>query len=130
MPKKISWLLVEYREVIKDIKFDITEQKAPKFLINRFVRIISDSVTDLRYENKCTYPLASILVSAFFAIMCNAETWGEFADYAKFNVKFLRKYLTFSNAPLIDDTYLRVFLPLNTAELAEATKKICPYYFQ
>lgn len=122
MPK-ISKLLVEYREVIKDIKFDVTEQKAPKFLINRFVRIITDSVTDPRYENMCTYPLASILVSAFFAIMCNAETWGEIADYTKYNVKFLRKYVTFSDATPIDDTYRRVFSLLNTAELANATKK-------
>lgn len=122
MPK-VSKLLVEYKEVIKDIKFDVTDQKAPKFLIQRFVRIIKDFITDPRYENMCTYPLESILVSAFFAIMCNAENWGEIADYTKFNVKFLRKYVDFSDTTPIDDTYRRVFSLLNSEELAQATKR-------
>lgn len=121
---KINRFIIEYTELVKDLKIDISENKPPKYLIKRFVNIVKEDINDPRYEKMCTYPIETILVSAFLAILCNASNWAEISDFVGFNKKWLKDFIPFpeSGSP-IDDTYRRVFSLIDSNELINVTKK-------
>lgn len=121
---KINRFIVQYAEVLKNVKIDIDGKKPPKYLIKRFVNVIQDTVSDPRYENMCTYPIETVLVTAFIGILCNASNWAEIHDVADDNKKWLAKFVPIPNNKVpIDDTYRRVFSLVDPNELIEATKK-------
>lgn len=123
MPK-INRFIFQYAEIVKNVTFDLDGRKPPKYLIKRFVKIIKTTINDPRYENMCTYPLETILVTAFIAILCNASNWTEIHDVVEDNKKWLSKFVPIPNNKVpIDDTYRRVFSLLEPDELLEATKK-------
>jgi len=118
---KLNKFIVEYTEVFKGLKFNIDESKPPRYLIKRFVRIISKEVSDPRYKNMCIYPLEVILVITFLAVLCDCKDWGEIADFGRDYRKWLRKYIPIGDRLPIDDTYRRVIGLLDTNELSKAT---------
>ena len=123
MPK-INKFIIQYKEIFKDVKIDISGKKPPKYLIKRFVEIVKTDITDPRYENMCTYPIETILVTAFIAILCNASNWAEISDATLEYKDWLCKFVEIPNGKVpIDDTYRRVFSLIDTDELIEATKK-------
>lgn len=121
---KINRFIVQYAEVLKNVTIDLDGKKPPKYLIKRFVKVIKETVNDPRYEKMCTYPLETILVTAFIGILCNASNWAEISDVALDNRKWLSKFIEIPNNRVpIDDTYRRVFSLIDPDELLEATKK-------
>lgn len=121
---KINNFIVQYAEILKDVKIDISEKKPPKYLIKRFVQIVKDDISDPRYELMCTYPIETILVTAFLGILCGASSWAEISDVALDNKKWLSRFVTIPNDKVpIDDTYRRVFSLIDPAELIDATRK-------
>lgn len=121
---KINRFIVQYAELLKDVKIDFDGKKPPKYLIKRFVNVIKETVNDPRYENMCTYPIETVLVTAFIGVLCNASNWAEIHDVADDNKKWLSKFVPIPNNRVpIDDTYRRVFSLIDSNELTQATKK-------
>ncbi len=120
---KINKFIVEYAEVFKGFKVSFDESKPPKYLIKRFVKIISAEVSDPRYEKMCTYPLEVVLSVAFLAVLGDCKTWGEIADFGNDYKKWLSKFLPLGESMPIDDTYRRVFSLISPSELSKATIK-------
>lgn len=120
---KINKFIVEYAEVFKGFKVSFNESKPPKYLIKRFVKIISAEVSDPRYKNMCTYPLEVVLSVAFLAVLGDCKTWGEIADFGNDYKKWLSKFLPLGESMPIDDTYRRVFSLISPSELSKATIK-------
>lgn len=127
---KINKFIVEYAEVFKGVKFNFDEDKPPKYLIKRFVKIISSEVDEPRYENMCTYPLELILSVAFLAVLGDCKSWGEIADFGVDYKKWLAKFLPIGQTMPIDDTYRRVFSLISPEELSHATIKYITEIFK
>lgn len=120
---KINNFIVEYAEVFKGLKFNFDDSKPPKYLIKRFVKIITAEVDDPRYEDMCTYPLEVILCVAFLAVLGDCKSWGEIADFGNDYKRWLAKFLPLGETMPIDDTYRRVFSLISPNELSKATIK-------
>jgi len=121
---KVNNFIVQYAEILKDVKIDITDKKPPKYLFKRFVQIVKNDISEPRYENMCTYPMETILTTAFLGILCNASSWSEISDVADDNKKWLSRFVSIPNNKVpIDDTYRRVFSLIDPKELIDATRK-------
>lgn len=118
---KVNKFIVEYAEVFKGFKFNLKETKPPKYLVKKFVRIIKVEVGDPRYEEMCTYPLETILCVTFLAVLADAKTWAEIADFGLDEKEWLAKFLPIGESMPIDDTYRRVFGLVDSKELCKAT---------
>lgn len=111
--------IIAYSEKLKNVKLDTKNKGLVKVFITKFINYIDKNVEDPRYEKMCDYPLETIIVTAFLALLSNCNTWGEIAAYANDYYDDLKKYLKFSSGRTpIDDTYRRVFSLLNIKSLA------------
>ncbi len=121
---KSNKFILQYAEVFKNVTIDLEGRKPPKYLIKRFVQLIKVEIGEPRYENMCTYSLETIIVTAFLAILCNASTWTQIADFTYLNRKWLCKFIPLDKESTpIDDTYRRVFSLIDGNELNAVTKK-------
>ena len=53
----------------------------------------ADMVSDYRHASYVKHLLGDIIMITFFAILGNADEWGEIESFAKKKEKWLRKYL-------------------------------------
>lgn len=127
---KINKFIVKYAEVFKGFKINIDKTKPPKYIVKRFVNIIKVEVSDPRYEDMCTYPLETILSIAFLAVLADAKSWGEIADFGNDYKKWLSKFVPIGETMPIDDTYRRVFSLIDSYELTQATIKYITSIFR
>ncbi len=70
---------------------------------------IFGTVPDFRTGNAKKYPLGEILLSAFLAALCNADTWDKIVVFSKLRLEWLRTYLPFAEGIPSHDTYTRMF---------------------
>lgn len=121
---KVNRFIIEYAEILKDVKIDVDGAKPPSYLVKRFVRIVKSDITEKRYINMCDYPIETILVCAFMGILCNSTNWVEIHDFVSDNVKWLSKFVPFPEDRIpSDDTFRRVFSLIDSEELSTATVK-------
>lgn len=118
---KINKFIVQYAEVFKGFKFNLDVAKPPKYLVKMFVKIIKVEVSDLRYEDMCTYPLETILSVVFLYTLADAKSWGEIADFSNDYKNWLKKFLPIGDTMAIDDVYHHVFSLIDSKELSNAT---------
>ena len=67
------------------------------------------------------YPLAEILLVTFLAVLANASTWAEVAQFGVEKQRWLRKFLRLKNGIPSHDTFFRVFSLIDTDTLQKAT---------
>lgn len=118
---KINKFIVQYAEVFKWLKFNLDVTKPHKYLVKMFVKIIKVEVSDLRYEDMCTYPLETILSVVFLYTLADAKSWGEIADFSNDYKNWLKKFLPIGDTMAIDDVYHHVFSLIDSKELSNAT---------
>ena len=74
----------------------------------------ADTVSDYRHASYVKHLLGDIIMNTFFAILGNADEWGEIESFAKKKEKWLRKYLELPYGIPTDDTFRIVIGNINT----------------
>lgn len=71
----------------------------------REIKQYADAVPDYRPPSYTKHLLGDIIMIVFFAILGNANEWGEIESFAKRKETWLRKYLELPYEIPTDDTY-------------------------
>lgn len=78
-----------------------------------------ENIEDPRRQASCDYKLTDILFIAICAMLCNAETWEDMAEFAEDKADWLRNFVKFpDDRTPSHDTFYRIF------------SLICPEQFQ
>lgn len=117
---KINNFIAEYKETITLSGITPGDTKPPKVVIRRFVRLFK-AVTDSRMDAMIDYPLVEILLISFLAILGNASTWAEIANFAETKKRWLKKFIPLKNGVPSHDTFRRVFSLIDSDTLQLAT---------
>ena len=90
---------------------------------DRFIQEIkkqADMIPDYRHPSYVKHLLGDIIMIVFFAVLGNANEWGEIESFAKRKEKWLRKYLELPYGIPTDDTYRIVFGNIDTEHFYHA----------
>ena len=90
----------------------------------RDIKKNADSIPDYRHPSYVRHLLGDIVMITFFAILGNANEWGEIEGFAKRKEKWLRKYLELPNGIPTDDTIRIVIGNINTQHFFQATIRL------
>ena len=80
----------------------------------RKIKKHADCVPDYRHPSYTKHLLGDIIMIVFFAILGNADEWGEIESFAKKKEAWLRKYLELPYGIPTDDTYRIVIGTIDT----------------
>lgn len=116
---KINNVILEYKTIISQTGIP-ADTKPPKAVIRRFVKVFG-SVQDRRMDSMIDYPLVEILLITFLAVLANASTWTEIAQFGEEKQRWLRKFLRMKNGTPSHDTFRRVFSLIDSDTLQKAT---------
>lgn len=81
----------------------------------------ADAVHDYRHPSYSRHLLGDIIMIVFFAILGNANEWGEIESFAKKKEKWLRKYLELPYGIPTDDTFRIVIGNIDTEHFFQVT---------
>lgn len=90
----------------------------------RDIKKYADAVPDYRHPSYVRHPLGDIIMIVFFAVLGNADEWGEIESFAKRKEKWLRKYLELPCGIPTDDTYRIVMGNINTEHFYQVTVQL------
>ena len=79
------------------------------------------AVPDYRHPSYTRHLLSDIIMIVFFAVLGNANEWGEIESFARKKEKWLRKYLELPNGIPTDDTFRLVISNIDTTHFFEVT---------
>lgn len=85
------------------------------------IKKYADAVPDYRHPSYTRHLLGDIIMIVFFAILGNADEWGEIESFAKRKEKWLRRYLELPYGIPTDDTYRIVMGNINTDHFFQLT---------
>ena len=85
----------------------------------RQVLALFTTVRDPRQAWKVRYPLGEVLLVAFVAVMCDANTWVDMENLGNAKLRWLRRFAPFREGVPSHDTFRYVFGILDTDELQE-----------
>ena len=74
----------------------------------------AENIQDYRNPAYTRHLLSDIIMIAFFAVLGNANEWGEIETFGKSKERWLRKYLELPNGIPTDDTFRIVISNINT----------------
>lgn len=74
----------------------------------------AEAVPDYRHPSYTRHLLCDIIMIVFFAVLGNANEWGEIESFAKKKEKWLRKYLELPYGIPTDDTFRLVISNIDT----------------
>lgn len=84
----------------------------------------ADAVPDYRHPSYTRHLLGDIIMIVFFAVLGNANEWGEIESFAKKKEKWLRKYLELPNGIPTDDTLRLVISNIDTTHFFQVTVRL------
>jgi predicted transposase YbfD/YdcC len=90
--------------------------------MNNILRWLS-VVRDIRQEAKVKHLMKDIIAIVFFASLANADDWVGIHLFAKYNERFLRKYLALPHGIPSHDTIRRVFAMVSSEYLQEFRRR-------
>ena len=85
---------------------------------------IANTVPDYRHPSYVKHLLGDIIMIVFFAILGNANEWGEIESFAKKKETWLRKYLELPYGIPTDDTYRIVIGNIDTTHFFHLTVQL------
>lgn len=88
------------------------------------VKKYADAVPDYRHPSYTRHLLGDIIMIVFFAILGNANEWGEIESFAKRKEQWLRKYLELPYGMPTDDTYRLVMANIDTGHFFQLTVQL------
>jgi predicted transposase YbfD/YdcC len=74
------------------------------------------TLTDPRVNRRKRHPLMDILIIAICAVICEADTWEDMAEFGRAKYKWFQNFLELPNGIPSPDTFNRVFAALNPVE--------------
>lgn len=90
----------------------------------RDIKKYADAVPDYRHPSYTRHLLGDIIMIVFFAVLGNANEWGEIESFAKRKEKWLRKYLELPYGVPTDDTYRLVMGNIDTGHFFHLTVQL------
>lgn len=81
----------------------------------------ADAVPDYRHPSYTRHLLSDIIMIVFFAVLGNANEWGEIESFAKKKEKWLRNYLELPYGIPTDDTFRIVISNIDTTHFFQVT---------
>lgn len=81
----------------------------------------ADAISDYRHPSYIRHLAGDIVMIVFFALLGNADEWGEIESFAKQKERWLRKYLELPNGIPTDDTIRIVMGNINTEHFFRLT---------
>lgn len=81
----------------------------------------AEAVPDHRHPSYTKHLLSDIIMITFFALLANANEWGEIESFAKSKESWLRKYLTLPYGIPTDDTFRLVIGNMNSEHFFQVT---------
>ena len=88
------------------------------------IKKYADAVPDYRHPSYVRHLLGDIIMITFFAILGNADEWGDIESFARKKEKWLRKYLELPYGIPTDDTFRIVIGNINTDHFFELTVQL------
>lgn len=88
------------------------------------IKKYADAVPDYRHPSYTRHLLGDIIMIVFFAVLGNANEWGEIESFAKRKEKWLRRYLELPYGIPTDDTYRIVMGNIDTNQFFELTVQL------
>ena len=117
---RVCKTLAAYREIVKSSGIPSIEESVSRTKLIGIVHLF-EQVSDARCSGMIHYPLSEILMIAFLAILANADTWVEIANFGKAKEAWLKTFLPLKNGVPSHDTFQRVFGLLKKEELQRIT---------
>lgn len=117
--------LVEYRHAAGEAVnvlggFELPEdirKKIPVKLIERFNAGVNARVCDMRDQWLIEYPLSSMILLTFIAVLCGADNWIEIENFCRTKSEWLKKFIPLPNGRTpCNDTFRRVFHMIDQEE--------------
>ena len=90
----------------------------------RDIKSYADVVPDYRHPSYTRHLLGDIIMIVFFAVLGNANEWGEIESFAKRKERWLRKYLELPYGIPTDDTYRIVMGNIDTTHFFHLTVQL------
>lgn len=90
----------------------------------RNVKSYADAVPDYRHPSYTRHLPGDIIMIVFFAVLGNANEWGEIESFAKRKETWLRKYLELPCGIPTDDTYRIVMGNIDTTQFFRLTVQL------
>lgn len=81
----------------------------------------ADLVPDYRHPSYIRHLLGDIIMITFFALLANANEWGEIESFARSKEKWLRKYLDLPSGIPTDDTFRIVIGNMDVGHFFDVT---------
>lgn len=122
MSKK-STKLKAFQETLKESNITLANIEKNDELI-RIIKRNADAVHDYRHPSYVRHLLGDIIMLTFFAVLANANEWGEIETFGKQKEKWLRKYLELPYGIPTDDTIRLVNSNINTEHFFEVTVQL------
>lgn len=122
MAKK-STKLKAFQETLKASNVSFANIEKNDELI-RIIKRNADAVHDYRHPSYIRHLLGDIIMLTFFAVLANANEWGEIETFGKQKEKWLRNYLELPYGIPTDDTIRLVNSNINTEHFFEITVKL------
>ena len=122
MSKK-STRLKAFQETLKESNVTLAYIEKNDELI-RIIKRNADAVHDYRHPSYVRHLLGDIIMLTFFAVLANANEWGEIETFGKQKEEWLRKYLELPCGIPTDDTIRLVNSNINTEHFFEVTVKL------
>jgi len=117
----ISHPVIEFADIIKANGLECSGALTPSnTVVKRFIRM-AKKVPDVRMKGMIEYPLAEILLIAFFAVLSGAETWTQMERFGRIREQWLRTFLKYRNGTPSHDTFRRVFSLISPNVLQQLT---------
>lgn len=126
MVKKMSkknTKLKAFQETLKENDVTLANIEKNDELI-RIIKRNADAVRDYRHPSYVRHLLGDIIMLTFFAVLANANEWGEIETLGKQKEKWLRKYLELPCRIPTDDTIRSVNSNIDTGHFFEVTVKL------
>ena len=115
--------LKAFQETLKENNVTLANIEKNDGLI-RIIKRNADAVRDYRHPSYVRHLLGDIIMLTFFAVLANANEWGEIETFGKQKEKWLRKYLELPCGIPTDDTIRLVNSNIDTGHFFEVTVKL------
>lgn len=119
MPKK-STKLTALQNLLEEHQISIETIERNDTIIQELKKK-AEAVPDHRHPSYTKHLLSDIIMITFFALLANANEWGEIESFAKSKEAWLRKYLALPYGIPTDDTFRLVIGNMNSEHFFQVT---------
>ena len=119
MPKK-STKLTALQNLLEEHQISIETIERNDTIIQEWKKK-AEAVPDHRHPSYTKHLLSDIIMITFFALLANANEWGEIESFAKSKESWLRKYLALPYGIPTDDTFRLVIGNMNSEHFFQVT---------